>query len=1240
MKKLNLPIRIICAFLVTALFLGAVAILCRALKTNPNLIDPYNYNYSRFDDDANFRPTVVDDSNWEGEKSTAVTNGYEMGTSKATQTADYIDLDYPRTVPTETKDERETFGATAYPTWGRGIAHTQELLLALRQESRALTPSPTWHSLNLFDAIDENGYLIKTVNNIRYKLDSENNLINDEGNIAYNFAWNPSNTERNKYTFNNPATTPAVGELKKLYKHTSAVGMYGGDVSDDEPAVVKTLTYISRAGMASNQITGLYAPAGEVVKIEISAEDLAAIGGTLRVYIGQNYNLDQQVSMEDTGNGVKGNGLNRMTDILSSYNIRSTTAYVGSFLGGPIYVRPLSNNVARNFSVTISGAVKYQHFILGATTQEEYELNKASSAPYFDLEIYDQALRFTTTKHTASGGKYLRDFTYQDCTDGAVLWDKISQVSTRVQGNGLTSSTVPIMAIGDCYIAAGAAFANPGRNGIVCPPDWLAGALNYKGFVTGGNWGFIHEYNHCWQGYGVGNGGEVTNNAVSLVSYSLYTKISAARTINWREGGWNRYTDPSIALATLLNGSSRGNKYYDLPLYATLLHNIGQESYITAAHRGSYFTNLVNATHYDMNYYFTEIMNFDIGSSNSTGVISKSEVDAAKAKNYPMFVPVSSVYQVGRSILYDNEKRYFATAQPFAYGSGEYVLDFNNYNNFSKGQFNSTNLVIPDGFTVSVVSVTQPENGTTELLGGNKVKYTPNDEIYSGNFRVKLRIIDNSLRFIVEDVDLVINLKQTNVLQRTTYTYDEENMIMDASSVYNAQTNTFDFGDYNWTETINNICTQESNCQIWGAGRNYYDYVYDANSTNYKELPVGQTIQTLEGCLLFSSPGTYRFALKGRGNIALYLSFNKGQTWDLAVSMDQNSTSSFINGNWKDYTLTGTSNWVYFKAVLVVKNNWIDFFGVGAAVQNTEGEFGNIINANAYRNEEFHSLEVEKFQTDYFFTRNYTYTHTETYNSGTIVSNSPTADGENNAIQNMLDGNSSTATQSNYIPTAANPWEVTVDLGKTITANRFTMTGFLNNGQSNQNQTPTSFDVFVGDDVDNMRVIGSFVNGAVNGITTAFGFETQSFRYYKIVVTKTVQGRYVRISSITFTNNSTASVVAPNDFYVRYIGNSWKTENVLCSFGMIYTANAGDSVELHFTGSRFAYFAYQSQDYGTVNIYLDNKLIASNVSLQSDKNVGTLTYLYSGETLTYGEHILKIVGNTGSFNVDSFAVWN
>lgn len=48
--------------------------------------------------------------------------------------------------------------------------------------------------------------------------------------------------------------------------------MYEGDVKNDEPAIIKRLTI--RPRNSGNHITGLYAPAGEVVKIELSKEDL------------------------------------------------------------------------------------------------------------------------------------------------------------------------------------------------------------------------------------------------------------------------------------------------------------------------------------------------------------------------------------------------------------------------------------------------------------------------------------------------------------------------------------------------------------------------------------------------------------------------------------------------------------------------------------------------------------------------------------------------------------------------------------------------------------------------------------------------------------------------------------------------------------------------------------------------------------------------------------------------------
>jgi len=62
----------------------------------------------------------------------------------------------------------------------------------------------------------------------------------------------------------------------KLYKHVSSVGLYGGDVSDDENGVIKRINVTSRGG--GYNITGLYAPAGEVIKIQMSKRDLETTG--------------------------------------------------------------------------------------------------------------------------------------------------------------------------------------------------------------------------------------------------------------------------------------------------------------------------------------------------------------------------------------------------------------------------------------------------------------------------------------------------------------------------------------------------------------------------------------------------------------------------------------------------------------------------------------------------------------------------------------------------------------------------------------------------------------------------------------------------------------------------------------------------------------------------------------------------------------------------------------------------
>ena len=76
------------------------------------------------------------------------------------------------------------------------------------------------------------------------------------------------------------------GNHRQLYKHTASVGLYGGDVSDDEPGIIKNVTMRPRTYSRGYGVTGVYAPAGEVIKIQISQEDMDATGG-LKIHIGQ-----------------------------------------------------------------------------------------------------------------------------------------------------------------------------------------------------------------------------------------------------------------------------------------------------------------------------------------------------------------------------------------------------------------------------------------------------------------------------------------------------------------------------------------------------------------------------------------------------------------------------------------------------------------------------------------------------------------------------------------------------------------------------------------------------------------------------------------------------------------------------------------------------------------------------------------------------------------------------------------
>ena len=115
--------------------------------------------------------------------------------------------------------------------------------------------------------------------------------------------------------------------------------------------------------------------------------------------------------------------------------IKKTKGYIGSFLGGPIYIS--NPPKAKQFTVTISGAVPYKHFIFGVTTKEKFAEMENYSAPFYELDVRD-SIRY-------SGGYWMiKDYwNYDNIMQNLIFWDKCARTSRQVpSGSKLNSVAI------------------------------------------------------------------------------------------------------------------------------------------------------------------------------------------------------------------------------------------------------------------------------------------------------------------------------------------------------------------------------------------------------------------------------------------------------------------------------------------------------------------------------------------------------------------------------------------------------------------------------------------------------------------------------------------------------------------------------------------------------------------------------------------------------------------------------
>ncbi|MDE6967819.1 MAG: M60 family metallopeptidase, partial [Clostridia bacterium] len=1127
-----------------------------------------------------------------------------------------------RNIPKETKNEGFV-DLQYYPKYGytpKGLTETLRKNLI----------SEAWQLCSINTRIGSDGYPKNTYNSM------------DEDGYLY---------------LNGVPVLDAEGNHKQLYKHTSAEGMYYGNVSDDEPGIIKQVTMRKRTFVTHGMynVTGVYAPAGEVIKIQISEKDMEATGG-ITIHIGQAlYNSKANNIWLQKGQ------MQRFPVILNTMVIdKSTatlekgvyTAYVGSYLGGPLYIR----NESVTFSATISGGVTYQHFILGYTTPEEFEFNAKSSAPYFDMEIWDNGVLHSGPVTHAKA------FSYDDLYKAAVLWDKITTVTTK--GNNQN-----IVFLYDPFVAAGAAVAFPSQQAVNCPDSWMSNSLNYNTLIKSGAWGNLHEYHHNFQGFGVGAGGEVTNNSLTLVSYSLFTKISSNRGLGSYGaeglGGWNSYTSATYALEEVLkiarnlnNSSSPGpsNGYKGLALYATLLHNFGQDAFIQCRYNTGgqdykhYMKKWQNVTHYNMTYYVENLLkaNDIVANSWNAAVDGVSE--------YPMFIPAASLFQTGRVYEYsDNngdEERTIKTMQPYRIPYGEpFEIDLSPYELNSDNSYKSGSIIVPDDFEYDVVKVYRPENGTITKISQDKWLYTPSKSIYSGEIHVVLRLRHKTIANYVRDnnvpdIELILEFEQSHdltgrMLERTVYEFEGETTYTEAVDAFNKNYE----GYTNVTKTNNKNPVQNSNTDIW------------LSTDEFADGLAKNSIMEVTGKFYIDESAKYRFTIRGRGHVALYLSLDNGETYNLAAKhyAASNAGAGFIptiNNNepankdvYTDMELQADS-WVYFKAIMVVSTK--SFIGIGTGkftpAGGTYDEEGNITSwqeesvsvgyANAYR--ENFKFNDKEFVADYFYEKKYTDNYSKSVSVGQTLYGEPTYQPWDNTlvynINNLFDGDDNTYIHTNRNAISpSNPFVVSAKLETTVTANSLVFHGTkVKNGQYGTYQ-PKDFKVYISANGETWKLVSDKTNASANNYQVVAAFDdTYKFNYYKVEVTATHARNnlgYLALNKINFRLKVTnGDYLSPDETMFNYNGN-WSAIQTYSTFGHAYVGRNNATMQFEFEGKYVMIKSIHKYD-NYFEVYIDGVKVQSLGLPDTTTTRFYTTYmspLLSDETHTI---MIKCIGET------------
>ncbi len=316
----------------------------------------------------------------------------------------------------------------------------------------------------------------------------------------------------------------------KFGAHPSAA-VFPGPVAPGTPRISKTITLshvppsdamlrlispldFSDPFAPTMYSTGLYAAPGEVIAVDVPAE----LAGKLQVKIGcHEDNLNEWVAATEAWR--------RLPLLVNDTALKTTHTLASNPFGGLIYITCPTKEAAWTADITISNAVMSPQYVLGRTTDKEWEKMLADSgAPWGEMgsskiiimlptavlkKIHDPARRMELWNNVIGAE--------MDLAQLPMPFYRAQRLVTDVHiGGGFMHSGYPIM-VHHCPELG------------MSTEDFISNPEQFAAPANGGpNWGFFHEIGHNMQNQDWVFDG-TTEVTVNLFSLYCFDKIAAGR---------------------------------------------------------------------------------------------------------------------------------------------------------------------------------------------------------------------------------------------------------------------------------------------------------------------------------------------------------------------------------------------------------------------------------------------------------------------------------------------------------------------------------------------------------------------------------------------------------------------------------------------------------------------------------------------------------------------------------------